>query len=153
MKEGIQTKKIFYARIMEMLNYKVEEAVKTVASLRQSENSDTKSSAGDKHETGRAMQQIELENNQVRLSKAISTRNQFSGINMDQVYHKVEFGSLIFTNAEMYFIATGIGRLEIENKEVYVISLASPIGQALKDKKAGNIINFRGKEIRIDRIV
>jgi len=64
----------------------------------------------------------------------------------------VAFGSLVTTDQGRYFIAIGLGAVEMEGETCYAISLASPIGQALKDKGVGDVIEFSGKRITIDAI-
>jgi len=59
-------------RLHEIVDNKIDIAKSAVDSVKESRNSDTKSSEGDKHETGRAMMQIEPEKNETQLSKALN---------------------------------------------------------------------------------
>lgn len=146
-------KELILSRLQEVIDKKIKIAESAIDSAKESRDSDTKSSAGDKHETGRAMMQIEMEENQVQLSKALFLKQELSNINMKKEYKKVEFGSLVYTNQGNYFISIGIGKLEIEKEIYYSISLASPIGKLLQDKCIDDKIQFQEKEFIISNII
>ena len=107
--------------------------------------SDTKSSAGDKYETTRAMMQIEIENCAKRLQEAQKQYQILAQItsNEDFSIDSVSLGSLVLTNQGTFFVSVGIGQLEIENKKYFVISPQSPIGMLLMNKKVGENFTFR----------
>ena len=77
-------------RLHGIIDNKVDIAKSAVESAKESRNSDTKSSAGDKHETGRAMMQIELEKNEVQLSKALELKHELNQINILKNSDKIE---------------------------------------------------------------
>ena len=54
-------KQQLYKHCQEFVNQKLDTIQKTILSNKEALNSETKSSAGDKHETGRAMLQLEME--------------------------------------------------------------------------------------------
>jgi len=112
-------------------------------------NSDTKSSAGDKHEVGRAMVQQELDQLEARLVSIRSMQQELARVPMDGVHEHVGFGSLVTTNQGTYFIAIGLGAVEAKNGTCYAISLASPIGQALRGRRTGDVVTVNGRAIRI----
>ena len=104
--------------------------------------SETKSSAGDKHETGRAMIQIEREKlgNQLltlelEVQKLRSLKNHYNtGI--------VSLGSVVHTNNGNYYIALAAESCDIETHKYYCISPISPIGKLLLGKKTKEHIKF-----------
>ena len=114
---------------------------------------ETKSSAGDKHETGRAMIQIEREKlgNQLLLlekefQKLRSLKNHYNtGI--------VSLGSVVRTDKENFYIALAAGPCDIEIHSYYCISPTSPIGKLLLGKKAKEHINFNSKISTITEIL
>ncbi len=105
---------------------------------------DSKSSAGDKHETGRAMMQQE----QAHLGKLLSTLEQQKSIierlNQQTQSQVIADGSLVFTSDKAFYIAIPLGRILAETQEVHVISGESPLGAKLKGKKTGDIIEMNG---------
>ena len=72
---------------------------------------------GDKYETGRAMMQIEEDNNRTQLLQALQVKNQLQKINLQKEFAKVGLGSLVTTNHAVYFLSIGIGQVTIENKD------------------------------------
>ena len=112
-------------------------------------NSDTKSSAGDKHEVGRAMMQQELDQLEGRLASVRAMQQELTRVPMDRLHEHVAFGSLVTTDQGTYFIAIGLGAVEAKDGTCYAISLASPIGQALRDRRTGDVVTVNGRAIRV----
>jgi hypothetical protein len=67
-------------------------------------------------------------------------------------YKKVSYGALVKTKSSYYLISVGLGKFIIEGKNVFIISLSSPVGKNLFDKKKDELIsinNIDGKIIEI----
>lgn len=112
-------------------------------------NNDTKSSAGDKYETGRAMMQLELDKNRTQLKEAKGLQQVLSNINPEKTHETVQLGSLASTSMGNLYISVSLGRALIEGESYIFISPASPIGKALLGKKATESAVFNGKTIEI----
>ena len=145
-------KEIIVNHIQKILDTRIETAIRDIEMAIESRDNETKSTVGDKYETGRSMVQFELEKYNDQLNKAIQLKNELLQIDLHKNYTRVEFGSIVFTKNDCYFISIGLGKIEINNQTWYSISLASPIGQALFNKSAGDKIKFQGKEIVIIEI-
>jgi transcription elongation GreA/GreB family factor len=128
------------------LTININQLKKDIQSLYDSRNNDTKSSAGNKYETSREMAQIELNKLEAQLNKTNHIKNELSKIDINIQHKKVEFGALIKTNKESFFISIPYGKIEINNEIYYAISPASPIGIALLGKEIGNKFEFMGSE-------
>jgi transcription elongation GreA/GreB family factor len=139
--------------IHQTLDQQTESLQSAITAAKESRDNETKSSVGDKYETGRAMVQMELEKNRVQLNKTLQLKNHISQINPQKQNNTVEFGSLVFTSAGNYFISIGMGKIEVKNESFFCISLASPMGKMLHQKKSGDKIIFQGKEIFISGIL
>lgn len=127
------------SRLNERLN-----AVKTIINdLQQSLQSETKSSAGDKHETGRAMVQLEREKAGQQLAEIQKIQEVLAKINVENSSQVISLGSIVFTSKANYFIAISSGELKVGNQSFYAISPSTPIGQLLLGKTVGDTINFR----------
>ncbi len=148
-----ELKKLIYKQLSEIVESKIETAIKSIKSAKEARDNETKSSVGDKYETGRAMMQSELEKNEVQLSKALNQKRELSQIDFQKEYTKVEFGSLVITNQGNYLISIGIGKIEIKNENCYSVSLASPVGIFLHNKKIGDKAQFQNREYTIKNIV
>ena len=140
-------------KLHELLDSQIETAQAAINSAKESKNNETKSTAGDKFETGRAMMQIEQEKAEMQLSKTIQLKNRLQQIDLEKTYEKVGFGSLVITNRGKYFIAIGIGKVKLNEEIYFVISPDSPIGQLLLGKKIGGKIAFRNQKIEIQTIL
>lgn len=147
-----ETKKQICTYLQKMLSEKAEMAIQAIESAKESRNKDTKSSAGDKYETGRAMMQIEIEKNEVQLSKAMNLQKEISKIDLIKKYSEVEFGSLLQTNHGLYFISIGLGKIVVDSENYFAISLASPIGLVLRGKTIGDEVPFQGRNYIIQDI-
>jgi hypothetical protein len=146
------TKTTLIAQLSDQLREKLSTCEEALTSTRAAFASDTKSSAGDKHEVGRAMVQQELDKLEEQRAKLIALQQELARVPLDRVYEQVGFGALVMTDQGSYFIAVGLGAMVLEGETCYAVSLASPIGQALKDKRVGDVLEFNGKRISIKAI-
>lgn len=115
----------------------------------QAANNETKSSAGDKHETGRAMAQLETEKLTAQLSEALNIKQNLTQINPTNTNNTVVLGSVVYTNKGNFYIAASIGKVSIENEVFFAISPASPIGKLLLTKKEKEIFSLNGNEYTV----
>ncbi len=147
------TKPQLIQHLRSLLQGRIEEAQAAIASTYAARNEDTKSSAGDKHEVGRAMVQQELDKQEAQLAKLQDLQQELARIPMDRTFDRAAFGSLVRSDAGDYLIAIGLGPVKFEGVNVFIVSLASPIGQLLKDKQAGEAVVFNGRRITIVEVV
>lgn len=113
---------------------------------------ETKSSAGDKHETGRAMLQLERENAGKQLAEIEKLETIFNRIAPEVSKGPVHLGSVVETNGVSYFISVPVGAIVIKDQTYYGIGIASPIGQLLMGKTEGEEVRFRESVIKITSI-
>lgn len=115
-------------------------------------SSEHKSSAGDKHETSRAMTQLEQEKLSTQLSQFAIQKEIISKLNLSKS-DKVQLGSIVKTTQGAFFISIGLGKIEINNNDIYCISASSPIGQLLLNLEVGKSYTFNGKTNTIVEIL
>ncbi len=125
---------------------------KTIVSNQKALVSETKSSAGDKHETGRAMLQLEMEKAGQQLASMMSLKETLQKVDIKNVSQTVCLGSLIVTNRGNYFLAISIGKISIENTSYFVVSAVSPIGKLLLGKQKGAAFVFNGMKFQIQKV-
>ncbi len=118
-------------------------------SIEEARNNESKSSAGDKHETGRAMMQLEEENLSVQLKETSLLKNRLARIDLSQTQGTIGLGSLVYTDRGKYFFAIGLGKILLEEEPYFCISLEAPIGALMQGKKEGETVIFNGRTIRI----
>ncbi len=134
------------------LKERMDELLATEKSAQESAAGDTKSSMGDKHETSRELLQQEREMAGRRMAEAIRQKDELERILPEYVLNQVQTGALVETSIGTFFFATALGFITLNDKKIAVLSIASPIGQALKEKKANDVVSFQGKDIRISNI-
>lgn len=120
--------------------------------IQESLASETKSSAGDKHETGRAMLQLEREKLGQQLQEAEKMAIILSRISITYKAKTIVLGSWVKTSKSEYFLAVSAGEFTSETESIYCISGGTPIGQLLLGKSIGDVITFNGDKIRIAQI-
>lgn len=137
------------------LNY-VEECINTaqlaIEDAQSSANDDTKSSAGDKFETGREMMQQEIDRNRKQLEEAKKMSLTLEQIENYQVSEIVHSGSLVITNFGKFYISISRGQIQVDGINYFAISAISPIGLKLMRQKVGYEFDFNGKPFVIESI-
>jgi transcription elongation GreA/GreB family factor len=122
----------------------------------QSANQETKSSSGDKYETGRAMAQLEIEKASGQLAEARKLLQVLERVHAGQASDTVRMGSIVFTSQGNYFIAIPAGKLVPEQvrdgADWFAISASSPLGAVLIGCKSGERVVFHGKEMLITQV-
>ncbi len=137
------------AQCRQYLDNRMAEYARELSSLDQAAAAETKSSAGDKYETGREM---------IAQSRALIQRNHAATlVHLDvldrmaaaPLRDKVGFGSLVGTASGWYWVGISLGELETAEGMVNTVSLASPLGSALQGKGVGDRIAWKGSELEI----
>ena len=149
MKAGIELKRELYRKCTEYIDQRIESIQKKLDDVAESRSNETKSSAGDKHETGRTMMQLEEQKATVQLFASFEVRQTLDKIDVEKTNAEVRLGALVLCNIGNYFIAISAGKLEVDKSRYYSISLQSPIGMKLIGKIVGEEIEFNGKKIKI----
>ncbi|WP_036195381.1 GreA/GreB family elongation factor [Maribacter antarcticus] len=111
--------------------------------------SETKSSAGDKHETGRAMLQLEREKLGIQLADAEIIQALLHKVPANVTSASVGLGTMVKTTTSTYFIAISAGECAYENQKVFCISPATPIGKLVMGKQIGDSFTFQSKENKL----
>lgn len=145
-------KQKLYIKCREFLDNRLKVIQNTINDIQKSLHSETKSSAGDKHETERAMLQLEREKAGVQLAEVQKLHEILQKINSDSTHRIVALGSVVYTTQFNYFIAVSAGEIITENDSYYAISPSTPIAQLLLSKSVGAQIEFRGSSFTITNI-
>jgi len=133
----------------ELIKSKVTELKNALNDVLESSAAEIKSTAGDKHETGRAMMQLEQEKLGKQLQEAEGQLAEFEKIDFDLINNKIVLGSLIKTNKGWFLMAISIGKITIDSTTIFVISQKSPLGSALIGKKQKDTVVFNGVSYEI----
>ncbi len=147
-----QLKIKIYTACLNYLNLKIKQFELSLLDLTQGAQNDSKSSSGDKHETARAMMQIEYEKIGIQLKEANLQKEELERINPESSSKKITKGSLIKTNKGLLFLSVGIGKISVETNDVIVLSPQSPLGKKLQNLSIGNSAEMNGTTYTIEAI-
>lgn len=143
-------------KIIEKMNEDLTDNYNTIyqsyIDAKDSRDNDTKSSAGDKYETGRAMMQQEMDQAENRLSQIKALKNELNRLPIEESSDEIIPGSFVKTTSGLFFIGVSLGKVEVDDHLVFAISTASPLGKLLHLKKVGDTILFNGQEQKIEWI-
>jgi len=142
-----------YRECHAFLDLRLETLQKTISGIQKALLSETKSSAGDKHETGRAMLQLEREKTGTQLAEVQKEQAVLAKVSLAKSSKVVRLGSVVYSSQANYFIAISAGEINVDETTYYAISPKTPIGQLLISKSVGDVVEFRGSTIRINKIL
>lgn len=141
-----------YELCVAFVEQRIASSQKAIEHAQLAANEETKSSAGDKYETGRAMMQLEIEKQSVQLGEAMKLKQVLSQINPEKTSDTIQPGSLVFTDQGCFYISISAGKLSVEGIAYFAVSPVSPIGSLLIGKKSGEVIHLNGKSFTISKI-
>lgn len=124
---------------------KRNEISNSIKRVQESLSSEGKSTAGDKHETGRAMLQLEREKLGLQLKNAEETCAVLQKIKATQTHTQIALGSFVKTDVMNYYLSVSIGQFSIEEEVIFAISPQSPIGKLLLGKTINESLQFNKK--------
>ena len=135
-----------------MVTDKIKLLQQVLADLKESGSNETKSTAGDKYETGLAMLQIEEANIRSQLKDLLDKKDALEKINPSLSVTKIVKGSLVKTNKGYLFVSTALGKATIEDIAVIALSPQSPLGMKLMGLVANNIAEINNNFYIIENI-
>ena len=153
MKNAKEIKQKLYDGCLSFVENRFQTIQNTIKEIQESLTSETKSSAGDKHETGRAMLQLEREKAGQQLSEIQKIKEHLSKINIEKSSKTIGLGSVVYTTQSNYFIAISAGELVLDSESFYAISAATPMAKVLNSKTVGDKVPFRNTTIVITQII
>lgn len=147
MKKILNIKKELFKACMLFVSDRLETITHVLETNKKALYSETKSSAGDKHETGRAMLQLEMEKASQQLTSITQMKEVLSRIDIEKNSKIGCLGSVIITNKANYFLSISCGKITVDTINYFAISTNSPIGKQLLGIKVGDTISFNEAEI------
>jgi transcription elongation GreA/GreB family factor len=145
----MELKKTLFEHCQNYANNRLQTVEAVISSNQKALASETKSSAGDKQETGRAMLQLEMEKAGQQFAGIHQMKETLARTDISKTGQMAHLGSVIFTEKANYFLSISAGQLTVENKLFYAISLSSPIGKLLLGKQKNSVVVFNGNEIKL----
>src|SRR5688572_28454687 len=112
-----------YKRCVDLIDEKISLLQQTLRDLTESAGNETKSTAGDKHETALATLQIDQENIGRQLKDALTQKADLNRLNIKLEALQIANGSLVKTDSGYFFLSVPLGKLTVQ--ETHVIALSS----------------------------
>lgn len=144
------SKPALHAVCLAYVQLRLDAARAGMAAAQESSNSETKSSAGDKYETGRAMAQQERDRHAAQLHEAQQLLATLQKINPELASNTVRTGALATTSLGLFYVSISAGQLTTAEGQVFMgVSAAAPLAVALHGRQAGEEVLFNGKPVRV----
>lgn len=96
---------------------------------------ETKSSMGDKYETGRAMVMQEQEKIADRIDQVQDQMNRLLAIDVNKIFQEVQFGALVITDKAYFLVSISHGLVQLDQTPVFLVSPTAPVAQAMLGKE------------------
>lgn len=142
-----------YSQYLQSINDKIGLLRNTMNDLKESSSNETKSTAGDKHETALAMLQIEQKNISQQLKEASDQKILLEQINPAVSKHEAGTGALLKTNKGYLFLSIALGKIMVDGVTIIAISPRSPLGQKLLGLKVNDTAEVNGSQYVIESIL
>ena len=142
-------KELLFQHCQTTVSEQINDAKRGIDATDEAVKSETKGSAGDKHETGRAMIHLEKEQHIRRLKEALANERALQSIDPSKSCTDIEEGAVVHTTAGNYFISISAGKITLQGKTYLTISLSSPLGEEIEGCEAGDVVSFRDKNLTI----
>ncbi len=134
------------------LNEKKQMMLQSLESLQDALMNESKSSAGDKYETGTEMIQIEKQKIQTQLGVLETNFKLLNTAKSVNTGSTIKNGSLVITDNANYFIGPSLGKITSNENVFFSISPSSPIAQLLLQKSKGDSFEFNNSTYKIIEI-
>ncbi|RAI89981.1 hypothetical protein [Algoriphagus yeomjeoni] len=115
---------------------------------------DTKSSAGDKFETGRETMSRDLMTVENQLKQANFEFDELCRLQaIKETSPSVQEGSLVQLGNDKYLISISLGQIAVDDQKLFMLSKNSPLGEILVGRKKNEQVEFRGRNLTITELL
>ena len=144
----LQIKEILKKALIDYISDYVLSLRMEMSALVESKSNETKSSAGDKFETSRAMMQQEIDKKSMQIHQWEEHGLKAASMTLASTL-VIKDGALVHTDRGIYYFSTAIGKFSFDEQNIYALSTEAPIYQTLRSKKKGDVVSYNGQSIRI----
>jgi transcription elongation GreA/GreB family factor len=134
---------------MDLLGSRIQAVEEAMHAVQHDGYEETKSSAGDKYETGRAMIHLEMEKLSTQREEFLKSKATLDKLDFQKSSDVIQPGSVVLTDDQRFYLAVSLGQISVDGNTYFCISPAAPIGQALLGKRKGDTISFRNQRFKI----
>lgn len=145
-------KELLIESCRKILDERRQVVVKAMNGLKEDLENETKSSAGDKYETGREMINIEWNKLTLQLNENDRLQQILNRIENQKPTEEVRLGSIVRTSNANYFLSAPIGIVTVASDAFFAIGINSPVARLMLGLKEGEEFNFNGKKSQVLQI-
>ena len=135
-----------------VIDERIENMQNELFALMDDGNNESKSSAGDKHETSKAMNQLEQEKLAVQLDELEKQKMELERMDLSLDLGYIMKGSLVQTNQGYLFVSIGLGKVKVKDHLIFAVSSTSPLGKEIVGHKRGEQVTVNGIHYEIKKI-
>jgi hypothetical protein len=137
---------------LDVIGERITTANVAMQQAQEAANSEEKSSAGDKYETGRAMGHLQKDMHARQLAESLKELAALQAIATESLCPEGRAGAFLRSEAIAFFISAGLGKQVIEGQTVLFLSPRAPLAKLLQGKKAGDLVPFDKTIIHIREV-
>jgi len=151
-KQIFDLKQQLHQLCLAFVKQRIANAQQVIRFAQEGAGEETKSSAGDKYETSREMMQQEKNRAMGQLTEANKLMVALQHIGFKSQPVKVSEGSIVNTSKGNFYIAISAGALQVNDRQYFAVSAASPIGSKMMGLKAGDQFEMNGRQYVINQL-
>ena len=136
----------------DQVRQRIQAAREAMQQAQDAANSEEKSSAGDKYETGRAMGHLQKNMHARQLAAAIQELALLQAVPTEIHYLAGAPGAILEVEGMIFFISVGLGKQQVEGQTVLFLSPQAPLAKLLLGRHAGESILFNQKTIVLKEV-
>ena len=134
---------------LDHIGRRINASSQAMEQAQQAANSEEKSSAGDKYETGRAMGHLQKDMHARQLAESVKELATLHAVQTEPLCHEGRTGALLQADDVAFFISAGLGKQSIDGKTILFLSPLAPLAKLLEKKKPGDKVLFNQKDLVI----
>ncbi|MCJ0743024.1 GreA/GreB family elongation factor [Pedobacter montanisoli] len=135
------------------INERIQNAEEALKQAQQASTDDTKSSAGDKYETGREMAQQDINRNMQLLADAQQQKALLLALNTNATPDVIKNGTLVLTNNGNFYLSISAGQFTVKGVSYFALSPVAPLGKLLMGKRKGDDFTFNQRNYQIKELI
>lgn len=131
----------------QLITERIEITRSAINNAQEAANSEGKSSAGDKYETGRAMGHLQKDMFARQQAENMKELDQLQKVNTNIIHTTAQTGAFVRCSTYCFFIAAGLGKQLIDDRPIFFLSPHAPFAKLLQQKKVGDSFLFNKMEV------
>lgn len=137
---------------LDLIGQRIATANAAMDQAQEAANSEEKSSAGDKYETGRAMGHLQKEMHARQLAESLKELTALQAISIEPFSQEGRPGAYLQGEDIAFFIGAGLGKQVVEGQTILFLSPHAPLAKLLQGKKIGDQVLFNNRPVNLREV-